>query len=157
MRRAGTTVVLTALVASLAGCGAYTKGDFIARADAICANSVRATRTISPPRFGHTPAQQLTALAIYLYRVLPIAQSEVRQLGALRRPTQSAADRARLAHYLAALSQAVGDYRALSAAAQRGDTRGAATAEAALRASPVTALAASYGLRSCSAPGATVA
>jgi len=157
VRRAGTTVVLTAFAALVAGCGTYTQSDFIARADAICASSVRETRSISPPSFGRTAAEQLSALGDYLNRVLPIARSEVSQLRGLKLPKQAAADRATLAAYLVAAGHAVGEYQALAAAAAQGDARGVSSAEAALRASPVAALAAHYGLHSCSAPGATVA
>ena len=157
LRRVGTIVVLTAVAALPAGCGSYTKSDFIARADAICASSVRQTRTISPPSFGRTAAEQLSALGDYLNRVLPIARSEVSQLRGLKLPKQTAAEGATLAGYLVAVGRAVGDYQALAAAAARADARGVSDAEAALRASPAATLAARYGLRSCSAPGATVA
>jgi len=132
-------VALLMLAALVAGCGADTKGDFVARANAICASTVRETRSIAPPSFTHSKAQQLRALAGYLASVLPVVQSEATQLHALRRPTEVAHDRAALARYLSAVA------------------RGVASAEAALRASPVTSLAAAYGLRSCGSPGATVA
>ncbi len=150
-------VALLMLAALVAGCGADTKGDFVARANAICASTVRETRSIAPPSFTHSKAQQLRALAGYLASVLPVVQSEATQLHALRRPTEVAHDRAALARYLSAVTQVLGDYRELAAAAKRGDARGVASAEAALRASPVTSLAAAYGLRSCGSPGATVA
>lgn len=149
-------MTVVTLAGVLAGCGSYTKSDFIAGADAICASTTRQTRTVAPPNFGHTQAEELSGLGAYLERVVPIAQSEVAKLRALRNPSQSSSDHAVLERYLTALGQAVADYRALAVAALRGDTSAAASAEAALRASPVTALAASYGLRSCSAPGATV-
>jgi hypothetical protein len=145
-----------ALAAVLGGCGSsYTKPDFVARADAICTNAVRQTRSIAPPSFSRSSARQLSALAGYLAAVLPIVQSEATQLRALRRPTRDGLAGATLARYLAAVAQAASDYRALTTAAQRGDAQGVANAEAALRASPVVSLAARYGLRSCAVPGAT--
>ena len=66
---------------------------------------------------------------------------------ALRRPPRNAAqDRAALSRWLAALGQVVSDYAQLSAAAQARRCAGGGGAEAALRASPVATLAASYGL-----------
>jgi hypothetical protein len=154
MRRAAAALTLAAL---LAGCGSsYTKRDFVASADAICASAVRQTRSIAPPSFTTSKAQQLSALAGYLAVVSPIVQSEVKQIRALQRPTGTARSSAALAGYVAALSQVAGDYGKLAAAARRGDAQGVASAEAALRASPVASLAAGYGLRSCGTPSATV-
>ncbi len=140
--------------ALLAGCGgAYTKSDFIARADAICATAVRDTRSAAP----QAAPQQLGALAQYLTAILPVVQSEVSQIRALKRPSEDGRDRATLSRYLEASAQELGYYRALAAAARRGDAQRVASAEAALRASPAASLAASYGLRSCGTPGATIA
>jgi hypothetical protein len=151
------TLPLLVLAALLAGCGSYTKADFTASADAICASTVRATRTITPPSAGHTGAQQLRGLGGYLARLVPLLASESRQIHALKRPVQSAHDRRLLTGYLAALTQSVAEYRQLAQAAQAGDAGAVSKAEATLAASPVTSLAGSYGLRSCAAPGATVA
>jgi hypothetical protein len=157
VRFVGGTCAVLALAAVLPGCGAgsYTKTDFVARADAICTSAVRQTRSIAAPSFNRPAAGQLSALADYLAAVLPIVQSEAAQLRALRRPTQDAPAGATLARYLASVAQAASDYRALAAAAKRGDAQGVANAEAALRASPVASLATGYGLRSCGVPGAT--
>ncbi len=145
---------LVALAALVAGCGStYSKGDFIARADAICATAVRDTRSAASP---HAGPQQLSALAQYLAEIVPVVQSEVSQIRALKRPSEDARDRATLSRYFQAAAQEAGYYQALAAAAKRGDAQGVASAEAALRASPVASLAASYGLRSCGTPGATV-
>jgi hypothetical protein len=145
-------MTVIALVALLAGCGgSYTKGDFIARADAICASAVRQTRSIAPV----SAPQSLNALAQYVSQVSPVVQSEVSQLRALRRPGGGARDRAALTAYLAASAQVAGYWRELGAAATRGDAQGVASAEAALRATPVASLAAGYGLHSCGTPGAT--
>ena len=153
VRLVGRLFVAISVAALLAGCGGtYTRRDFIARADAICVSAVRAARSLTPPA-----GQQLGALTGYLGEVLPIVRSESKQIHALRRPVEGARNRTLLASYLAALGQVVSDYEELAAAARRGDGAGAARAEEALRASPVTSLAASYGLSACAAPGATVA
>jgi hypothetical protein len=137
-----------ALAVVLAGCGGgYTKSDFVARADAICASALRQTRSIPPG----------ADLGGYLAAVLAVVQSEATQLRALRRPPDTAGDRATLEQYFAALGQTVSDYRQLAAAAQSGDQQIVASAEASLAASPLESLAARYGLRSCGAPTATVA
>jgi hypothetical protein len=155
VKRTAGLLVLAALL--LAGCGAYTKKDFIASADAICASAVRQTRSVAPPAFTSSKKEQLSALASYLAKVLPIVQSEDTHIRALRRPSQGARQRALLARYLAALRQTVSDYQDLAAAAKQGDAASVAGAEGVLHDSPVTSLAASYGLRSCETPGATVA
>ena len=98
---------------------------------------------------------RLQALAQYVRRVTPIAASELAQLQGLKRPHDSASETAALDHYLAALRQAVGDYRALGAAAAQSDAGGVRDAEAALAGSRVTALATVYGLRGCGTPGGT--
>lgn len=143
-----------ALAALLAGCGGsgYTKSDFIARADGICTSTLRQTRALIPPASTSQPGG---AQAAYLAEVVPLVQSEADQLRALKRPSGSAHDRATLTAYFTALGETVAAYRQLEAAARRGDAQTVATVEATLRASPVAALAASYGLRSCGTPGST--
>jgi hypothetical protein len=157
VRFVGATLALLTLAALLAACGSYTKHDFTAAADAICASTVRETRTIAPPSFAGSESQRLSALSVYVAQVLPIVRSEVTKLRALRRPNANTRDHAALLSYLDAVAQSVEDYRALGAAARRGDPQGVTSAEAALGAGRVASLAASYGLRSCGAPGATVA
>jgi hypothetical protein len=129
------TGIVLAVVASVAACGgaAYTKRDFIARADAICSSALRQTRALAPG----------TGLARYAAAVLPIVRSEAAQLRDLRRPPGDAHDQTTLTRYYAALGQVVQDYRELAAAAARGDDQGVASAEAALRASPAASLAVS--------------
>jgi hypothetical protein len=150
-------LAVLAVAALVVGCGAYTKADFTDSADAICANAVHETRSVVPPAFSGSKGAQLTALSGYLTKVLPIVQSEAAHIRALQRPSEDARDRVLLKRYLTALAQSVSDYRNLAEAASRGHAAGVADAEAALRVSPVTSLAASYGLRSCETPGATVA
>jgi hypothetical protein len=147
-RRAAGIACAMATVALIAGCGSsYTKSDFIARADAICASALRQTRSIAPT----------TALGEYVAAVVPIVQSEATELRALKSPPQDARDEAALAKYFGALTQEVENYRKLGAAAKRGDGQGVTNAEAALRASPAASLATGYGLRACGTPGATSA
>jgi len=144
------------LAAMLAACGgSYTKRDFIARADAICTSTLRETRSIAPPSFGGAAGQQLGALAQYLETLVPVVQTEARQLRALQRPPGDARDRAALERYLGAVTQVAAQYEQLAGAAKRGDAQGVASAEAALRASPVASLAASYGLSSCGSAAGT--
>ena len=150
-RRQIFAVAVLSLVAAVlvAACGgsAYTKADFVARADAICASAVRQIRAIGPQG----------GVTQYVTAVLPVIDSEAAQLRGLRRPTESVRDQGTLQRYFAALNDVVQNYRQLAAAAKRGDTQGVASAEAALQASPVASLAASYGLRSCGTPGSTSA
>ena len=141
----------------MAACGsAYTKHDFIARADAICASALRQARSIPPPILTGQAGPDSTQLGAYLGKLLPIVEAEFAQLRRLQRPPQGAGARATLAAWLQALGRDVDTFRALAAAAKDGDTQGVASAEATLSASPSNALAASYGLRDCAAPGATV-
>jgi hypothetical protein len=150
------TLGLLLISAVLTGCGSYTKQDFIARADAICVNTVRQTRLIAPPTATDAGADQLGGLATYTAKVLPLVQSEAAQLRALPRPKGGVAgDRSVLTSFLAAFTGVAADYRNLDSAAASGDAPGVAAAEAALSASRVTALAARYGLRSCGTAGAT--
>jgi hypothetical protein len=156
VRSIGGTIALLILVALLPGCGgSYTKSDFIARADAICTGAVRQTRSLAPPAAGGSGPQQLRALGRYLGKLLPVVQSEAAQVRGLKRPVGDPRDRAALQRYLGALEQAAGDYRELAAAAKRGDAQAVASAEGALRASPVGSLAAGYGLRVCGNAGST--
>jgi len=136
-----------ALAVLLGGCGgsAYTKHDFITRADAICAGALRQARSIAAG----------TSLPTYLADYVPVLESEASQLKALRRPPDTASGRATLERYFVALQQTVGEYRQLAAAAKSGDQQALSDAEAALGASQVYTLATSYGLTSCGTPGST--
>jgi hypothetical protein len=144
------------VVTLVTGCGgsSYTKGDFVARADAICTSTLRQTRALAPPSSTSQPGG---ALAVYLGQLVPLVQSEANQLRALKRPADNAHDRATLTAYYNALAQIVANYGQLEAAARRGDTQSVTDIEATLRASPAAALAASYGLQTCGTPGSTTA
>jgi hypothetical protein len=137
--------------------GSYTKRDFIARADAICASSLRDARAIGPQSPGGAAGASNAALSGFIAKLLPVVETEASQLRALPRPPQSARDRATLDRWIAALAQEVDEYRQLAMAAKRGDVQGVASAEATLRASPAAALATTYGLRACGTPGGTSA
>ncbi|HUA04196.1 MAG TPA: hypothetical protein VMB27_09845 [Solirubrobacteraceae bacterium] len=141
-----------ALAAIVAGCGgsSYTKSDFVARADGICTNTLRQTRALAPPS-----AASGSALSGYLGKLVPLVESEADQLRALKRPADSARDKAALTAYFAALGQVVDAYRQLESAAARGDDQTIADVEATLNANPVASLAAGYGLKTCGIPGST--
>lgn len=151
-------VVLAAVTMALAmaGCGSYTKADFTARADAICASSLRALRSLAPPSFTAAGVAQARSLATYLDHALPIVQSEAKQLRALRRPAGDARQRALLGRYLNALSADVSAYERLARAAASGEPRSIAHVEGTLASSNAAALATAYGILSCGAPGATL-
>lgn len=131
----------------LGGCGShtYTKTDFVSQANAICTGTVRSIRALGPS----------SNLAASVASLLPILQSERDQLRALPAPKQSAAQRELLARYLASVGQDLAAYRTLAAAARRGDAQASADAQASLRSSPTTTLAARYGLSGCASPGST--
>jgi hypothetical protein len=157
VRFAGGTAAVLLSAGVLAGCGStYTKADFVASANAICANAVRASRSLPPPSSGTTQAEQLKALAQYLEQLVPIVENEVSQIRKLQRPTGPPQQQSKLSLYRAALARTAVQYRELEAAAKAGDAAGVASAEAALRTNPVTSLAGNYGLTSCANPGATV-
>lgn len=144
-------VSVTVLAMLLSGCGSYTKHDFVTSANAICASAVRQVRVVPPPA-----STGIADTAGYLAKVLPIVQSEDRQIHALRHPSQSAREQAALRQYLSALSSFTADFARFAQAARSDDRDALANAEAALRASPLAARAASYGLSSCGTPGPTV-
>lgn len=154
MRRSALAITVLSLGWLLAGCGANRPSprDFVARADAICASSLRHTRSIPTPS-GTSP----TALAGYLDAVLPVIRSEAAQLRGLRRPTGGLRKLAQLTSYFHALDDAVAGYATLAAAAHRGDRGAMARAQTVLAANPAAALAAQYGLRACGAAGSTAA
>jgi len=138
----------------LAACGssAPSKRDVIARGDAICETAFRDAQTIPPPAASTARGPSLSALADYLRRVKPIVDTEVAGLRALPHPAQ---DRALLDRYIAAMTASEAQYSALSSAAARDDEAGVASALAALRASPASSLAASYGFGSCAESATT--
>jgi hypothetical protein len=158
--RALVMTLIAAALACLAGCGgggSVKKSDYVVRADAICTNAVRATRSLRPPATVGTQQQQLESLSQYLGKLVPIVQSEASQIQALKRPSGTAQDKAALDRYLGALAKTASSYKDLADAAKRGDASGVASAEATLRVNPVASLATAFGLRTCSAAGGTAA
>jgi hypothetical protein len=126
-----------------------TKHDVIARANGICINALRAARSLPPPAGGTgSPA----ALAAYLKNLVTIVEKEASDTRALPRPR---ADRAVLNRYVAAVTAAANQYRAVETAARKGDSASVSQGLAALRASPAPALAAQYGLTRCNASAGT--
>jgi hypothetical protein len=142
--------VLAAAVAgglAVTGCGGHTatKADVVARANAICINTLHATREVPPPN-------GQAGLADYLAKVLPIIEKEAKDTRALPRPAQG---RAVLNRYVAAVTATATQYRALASAAKNGEATAVSQGLAALRASPAPALAAQYGLTRCNASAGT--
>lgn len=147
--------LLLVLALLAAACGSYTKADFTARADAICASSLRQLRSLAPPSFGSGEVQRRLSLDAYLERALPIFASEASALRALRRPPGDPHQRAELDRYMQALARNLADYRQLARAAA-GDVSARVRAEHALERGHVDSLAAAYGILSCGVPGATI-
>jgi hypothetical protein len=143
-------VGIIAAALTIAGCGsqAATKQDVIARGNAICASEIRDVRAVSPA----TAISSLPALSQYLQQVVPIVRKEIASLQALPRPAR---DRAELDRFLAAAGRDGAQYRALSAAAARGDRAGVEQALTNLRLSQSAALARRYGLGQCAATVST--
>jgi len=146
------TISLAAVcVITVAACGGQqaTKQDVIARGNAICASALQNIRGVPSPAGG---SESLAGLAAYVRQVAPIVEKEARQLHALPRPGNG---RALLERYLSAVAADAGHYRALAAAAERGDSAGVSAALANLRDSQAASLATEYGLTQCAAPGST--
>ncbi len=153
----GTAAVLTVAVV-LGGCGSkYTRADFGARANAICATAVREARSLTPPAVANSRAEQMKALSAYISQLVPVIETESTQLLKLKTPPGTAREQTELKRHLSAVSQVAAQYRELEMAARHGDREGVASALAALRASPVTTLAVANGLRSWGNPSGTVA
>jgi hypothetical protein len=147
--RTALAVALAAPIATACGGHAANKQDVIARGNAICAAAQRDLRATPSPAGGET---SLSGLAAYLRAVMPILQREVSNLQTLPRP---AADRALLDQYLAAVTKSGGTYRALAAAARRGDQDAVNQALAQLQVNPASSLAARYGLNQCAGAAGT--
>jgi hypothetical protein len=145
--RTALAAVLAALIVTACGGHTANKQDVIARGNAICAAATRDLLVTPPPAGGET---SLRGLAAYLRAVTPILRREVSNLQALPRPP---ADRALLDQYLLAVAKSGATYRALAAAAQRGDQAAVNQALAQLQVNPASSLAARYGLSQCA--GAT--
>ena len=145
---ARTTIVAACLAATACGGHTVTKKDIIARANGICINALRAARSLPPPTGAGSPE----ALAGYLDKLAPIVENEASQTRALPRPAK---DRTILNRYVAAVTAAANQYRAVATAARKGDAAGVSQGLAALRVNPASALAARYGLVRCNASAGT--
>jgi hypothetical protein len=156
-RRSALGAAALSLALVVAACGSYTKKNFIARADAICAHTLQQLRALPPPVLSGGERGRLTALARYLDRGVPLIRSEANQLLKLQRPSGSRAQRVLLERFLLAERQVAADYAALAQAAATGSPAAVSSAGAALRDNQVTMLSAQYGLLDCGSAGATVA
>jgi hypothetical protein len=131
----------------VAACGSATKKDVIARANAICATAQRDLRALTPPA-----GASMSELAAYFGHVVPIVETEAKQVGALPRPQQ---DLVVLNSWIHNVTIAAGEFRALLTAARLGDRAAVNTALAALRTNHDTELAARYGAGICAASAGT--
>lgn len=147
--RTALAATLAALILTACGGHTATKQDVIARGNAICAATERDLLVTPAPAGGET---SLSGLAAYLGAVVPILQREGSSLQALPRP---AADRALLDQYVAAVTKTGATYRALAAAARRGDQDAVNQALAQLQVNPASSLAARYGLDQCAGTAGT--
>jgi hypothetical protein len=158
VRFAGGTAAVFTVAVILGGCGSkYTRADFRARANAICATAVRQARSLTPPVLAGAREEQMKSLSAYMSQLVPVVETESTQLLKLKTPPGTAREQTALKRYLATVSQVAAQYRQLEVSARHGDREGVASALAALRASPVTTLAVANGLRSCGNPSGTVA
>ena len=90
VRFAGGIAAVLALAFLLGGCGSkYTRADFRARANAICATAVRQARSLTPPAAATSHAQQMKALSAYLFQLVPVVETESTQLVKLKTPPGS--------------------------------------------------------------------
>ncbi len=142
-------VALAALVVTACGGHSANKQDVIARGNAICAAAQRDLEATPPPAGGEA---SLSGLAAYLRATMPTLEREISSLQALPRP---AADRALLDQYVSAVAKSGATYRALAAAAGRGDQDSVNQALAQLEANPASSLAARYGLNQCTGAAGT--
>jgi hypothetical protein len=153
VRGSATCAVIGALIA---GCGTpYTKQDFVKRADGICLSTTRAVRSLTPPQFTGSAAQQQRSLSQYLGRVSPLVRAEARHLAALPKPPGRPAQLALLQRWLAAEHATASGIQVLAAAARGGNSEEVSAASSALAAVPVVMLASRYGVKDCAGPGAT--
>ncbi len=153
----GVSRAALALLAGLviAGCGSYTKADYVQRAEGICTSTLDAVRRLAPPDQSGSTAHRDSSLTAYLNRVLPLMQRQLKRLRALPRPSQSQIQERALNAYLAGLRSSVAQFIVLTAAA-RSSTAGVVNSIAAsLATEQLSRLARAYGLKTCSSSGAT--
>jgi hypothetical protein len=147
-RRGWPVALLASAVLLIAGCGStVTKKDVVARADGICADTLREVRAVPAP-----VSQSVAALSAYYARVAPIVESEATAVEKLPRPRQ---DQRVLNRWISSVDLFAAEYRAIANAARLGDRQAIATAQAAVRTNDAPALAAGYGLRVCTGAAGT--
>ena len=122
--------------------------DVIARANGICINALRACPL---PAAAHR-----RRLAGGAGRLSGQARTDRGERGVpYPRAAAAGKDRAILNRYVAAVTAAANQYRAVATAASKGDAAGVSQGLAALRVNPASALAARYGLVRCNASAGT--
>lgn len=146
-------VIAVAVVLAVSACGGgskkVTKGDFVARADAVCATTQAQVRSLP------TGSGSLAGTAKYFRSSAALLHTQAVQLRAIPRPKQAAANAKVLEQFLTATSQSAAIYRRIATAAANGDQGALTSAEAALGANPAPRLAARYGLRVCGTSSVT--
>jgi hypothetical protein len=147
-RKRVSSAALLASAALMAGCGAATKSDVIARGNAICESTLRDIRAVAPPA-----GASIASVGAYYDRVVPIFDREATQAAKLPRP---ALHRELLNRWIGDVEVEAGEYRALARAARLRDQAALATAAAALRLNSAPIDAAAYGLRNCATSPGTV-
>jgi hypothetical protein len=159
MRRASATALAVLIGAALiGGCGGHTatRKGVIARANAICFQSLQSIRSVPSPVASGTPSfsspTYLAAFATYVDKVRPIVAKEARQLQALPRPKQQLAT---LDAFIAAVAKESADYASMAAAASKRDTGGVTQALSELSSNPARSLARRYGMAQCTGVSST--
>jgi hypothetical protein len=159
MHRAYAIAVAVVIGAALiSGCGGHTatRKDVIARANAICFQSLQSIRSVPPPVASGTPSFRrpayLAAFAAYVDKVRPIVAKEARQLQALPRPKQGLAT---LNAFIAAVAKESDDYASMAAAASKRDGGGVTKALSNLASNPARGLAGRYGMTQCTGVSST--
>jgi hypothetical protein len=154
--RSAATAGATALL--VAGCGGgIDHRQYVQRADAICAFTLRSVRSLTPPQLSGATSAHDASLAVYLGQLVPLLRRELRQLRALPRPSERAAQTRALDGYLASLNRSVSRFASVEQAARSGDGDGDVVnlLESELAADPAPRLAFAYGLTGCSSSAPT--
>jgi hypothetical protein len=159
MRRAYAIALAVLIGAALiSGCGGHTatSKDVIARANAICFQSLQSIRSVPPPVASGTPSfsspAYLATFASYVDKVRPIVAKEARRLQALPRPKQRLAT---LNAFIAAVAKESDDYASIATAASKRDGGGVTKALSKLASNPARSLARQYGMTQCTGVSST--
>jgi hypothetical protein len=141
--RALQALIVVPVVVGVCGCGAAaaTKQDVIARGDAICESATRAVLAVTPTFLpGGRPTPR------YYAQTAPIVEAELQSLLELPQPSQ---DGAVLRQFRSAVSALAPVYRAILAAADRGDMAAIAALDAHAGRIDSAGPALRYGMRGC--------